>query len=252
MSPEQARGATVDKRSDIWSYGVVLYEMLTGREMFAGETISDTLAAVLRADIDWPALPPETPAPIRRLLRRCLERDRKKRLPDIADARLEIDEAVAGTPVEQAAAPVATSRSRTLPWAVAAVFALVAVVLALLHFRESPPENHLLKFPILPPEKTAFGAMAVSPDGRLLAFTATDSSGNVQLWARPLDSLTARPLAASDGLSALFWSPDSRFIGFFAGGSLKRIESSGGPVQRLCAALSGRRRRVGPRWGDRF
>src|SRR5438874_666749 len=90
MSPEQARGVPVDKRADIWAYGVVLYEMLTGREMFAGETVSDALAAVLRMDVDWSALPPETPAPIRRLLRRCLERDRKNRLPDIAVARLEI------------------------------------------------------------------------------------------------------------------------------------------------------------------
>src|SRR2546427_7689263 len=103
MSPEQARGMPVDKRADIWAYGVVLFEMLSGREMFAGETVSDTLAAVLRADFDWSALPRETPAPIRRLLRRCLERDRKKRLRDIGDALVEIDEAAA--PVEQATAP---------------------------------------------------------------------------------------------------------------------------------------------------
>src|SRR5947207_739477 len=114
MSPEQARGVTVDKRADIWAYGVVLYEMLTGREMFSGETVSDTLAAVLRADFDWSALPAETPAPIRRLLRRCLERDRKKRLPDIPDARLEIDEALSA-PVEPAPA-AAPRRPRTLPW----------------------------------------------------------------------------------------------------------------------------------------
>src|SRR5438876_4486063 len=104
MSPEQARGVMVDKRADIWAYGVVLYEMLTGREMFSGETVSDTLAAVLRADFDWLALPAETPAPIRRLLRRCLERDRKKRLRDIGDALVEIDEALEGAP-ESAAPP---------------------------------------------------------------------------------------------------------------------------------------------------
>jgi Tol biopolymer transport system component/predicted Ser/Thr protein kinase len=238
MSPEQARGATVDKRADIWSYGVVLYEMLTGREMFGGETISDTLAAVLRADIDWPALPPETPATIRRLLRRCLERDRKKRLADIADARLEIDEALAGAPVEKAAAPV---RTRVLPWVLATMLLAVGLLAVLLvHFRESPPENRLLKLQIQPPEKTAFGSLAVSPDGRLLAFTATDSSGSVQLWVRPLDSFTARPLAASDGHSSLFWSPDSRFIGFFAAGKLKKVEASGGSVQTICAAPNGR------------
>src|SRR5437867_4825382 len=152
MSPEQARGVTVDKRADIWAYGVVLYEMLTGREMFSGETVSDTLASVLKTDVDWSALPAETPPPIRRLLRRCLERDRKKRLPDIAVARLEIDEALARAPVEQAAAPAASPRSRKLPWAVAAAFAVAFVALALLYFREPAPENRLLKLLIQPPE----------------------------------------------------------------------------------------------------
>src|SRR5712691_10819077 len=111
MSPEQARGVPVDKRADIWAYGVVLYEMLTGREMFSGETVSDALAAVLRADFDWSALPAEAPVPIRRLLRRCLERDRKKRLRDIGDALVEIDEALAGAPAEPAPAP----RKRPFP-----------------------------------------------------------------------------------------------------------------------------------------
>jgi serine/threonine protein kinase len=145
MSPEQARGVPVDNRADIWSYGVVLYEMLTGREMFSGETVSDTLVAVLKTDIDWQVLPPGTPARIQRLLRRCLLRDRKKRLADIADARLEIDEALAGAPVESAATRVAPQRTRALPGAIAAVLAVVAVALALLHFRESPPEQRLLK-----------------------------------------------------------------------------------------------------------
>src|SRR5882762_6451167 len=114
MSPEQARGVPVDKRADIWAYGVVLYEILTGREMFSGETVSDALAAVLRMDVDWSALPPETPAPIRRLLRRCLERDRKNRLPDIAVARLEIDEALSGATAEPAAAE--TRVASRWPW----------------------------------------------------------------------------------------------------------------------------------------
>src|SRR5436309_10450028 len=154
MSPEQARGVPVDKRADIWAYGVVLYEMLTGREMFSGETVSDALAAVLKTEVDWSALPAETPAPIRRLLRRCLERDRRKRLADISDARLEIDEA--GAPLEQAAAPAAVPRARALPWAVAAVLAVVAAAVSLLHFRESPPDQRLSKTSILPPEKSAF------------------------------------------------------------------------------------------------
>src|SRR5437667_7072731 len=142
MSPEQARGVPVDKRADIWAYGVVLYEMLTGREMFSGETISDALASVLKTDVDWSALPPETPAPIRKLLRRRLESARKSRLRDIGDALVEIDEAPE--------APVAP-RTRMLPWFVTAGLAVVALVLALLHFRETAPEQRLMKFFVQPP-----------------------------------------------------------------------------------------------------
>ena len=138
MSPEQARGMPVDKRADIWAFGVVLYEMLTGRRSFAGETVSDTLAAVLKTDPDWSALPAETPQPIRRLLRRSLERDRKRRLPDIAVARLEIDEAMGESP-ETPAVAAQPARRGILPWCIAAL-ALVAfgVALALGHFREQP------------------------------------------------------------------------------------------------------------------
>src|SRR5260221_719591 len=118
MSPEQARGVPVDKRADIWAYGVVLYEMLTGRELFSGETISDSLAVVLKTDPDWSALPAETPAPIHRLLRRCLQRDRKKRLRDIGDALVEIDEAQAGAP---AVAPPQARIAWRWPWVAATV-----------------------------------------------------------------------------------------------------------------------------------
>ena len=236
MSPEQARGVPVDKRADIWAYGVVLYEMLTGREMFSGETVSDALAAVLKTDVDWSALPPETPAPIRKLLRRCLERDRKKRLRDIGDALVEIDEALAGAPVEQVAAP----RMRALPWAVAAILAVVAAVVSALHFRESPPEQRRSKTSVLPTDKSIFETLAISPDGRRLAFTATES-GKSRLWVRPLDSEAAQPLAdAFGGNRTPFWSPDSRFIAFFADNKLKKIEASGGPPQTLCDAPSGR------------
>src|SRR5712692_275638 len=137
MSPEQARGVPVDKRADIWAYGVVLYEMLTGREMFSGETVSDALAAVLKTEVDWSALPRETPAPIRRLLRRCLDRDRKNRLPDITVARLEIDEALAGAP-EAAKAPETRVVSRW-PWIAATV--LVAAALAGVLLFKKPPEQ---------------------------------------------------------------------------------------------------------------
>jgi Tol biopolymer transport system component len=240
MKSEQARGVKVDKRADIWAFGVVLFEMLSGREMFSGETISDTLAAVLRADFPWSVLPAETPAPIRRLLVRTLERDRKKRLADIADARLEIDEALAGpAPQETVAAPVAAPRSRILPWAVAGVLAAVALALAVLHFRESTPEQRVLKYTIPPPPDVAFVTVVPSPDGRRLAFTGSESGGT-RLWVQPLDSLTAQPLAGTDGAANPFWSPDSRYLGFFTDGKLKKIDSSGGPPQTLCEASGGR------------
>src|SRR5438477_7203110 len=149
MSPEQARGAVADRRSDIWSFGVLFYEMLTGRRMFTGETVSDTLAAVLKTDPDWSALPAETPPAIRRLLRRCLERDRKRRLADIADARLEIDEALAGP--EESQATVAPPRAHGMfRWFTAAVsvIAVGGVAVAVSHFREASPEAVPVRFEI--------------------------------------------------------------------------------------------------------
>src|SRR6516162_5598156 len=146
MSPEQARGAAVDKRADIWAFGVVLYEMLTGRHLFRGETMSDTLADVLKTDPDWKALPTETPASIRRLLRRCLERDRKRRLPDIVDARLEIDEAGA----EPEGPPVTAPKPvwRLSPWITAAVLALALPAVWLLR---PQPEDSMLQFEVSAP-----------------------------------------------------------------------------------------------------
>jgi Tol biopolymer transport system component/predicted Ser/Thr protein kinase len=237
MSPEQARGMAVDKRSDIWAFGVLLYELLTGRAMFAGETISDTLAAVLRADIDLTALPPETPAAIRRLLRRCLERDRKRRLPDIADARLEIDEALSGALESPASAVAPQTRAAFRWWNVAvALVALAGLALAVVHFRETPPQPAAVRFQIPAPEKASFGStgLALSPDGRQLAFIASGADGRTMLWVRPLDSVAAHALPGTEGADVLpFWSPDSRSIGFLVQGKVKRIEAAGGPPQTL-------------------
>jgi eukaryotic-like serine/threonine-protein kinase len=238
MSPEQARGSTADRRADIWSFGVMLYEMLTGRQMFGGETVSDTLAAVLRADLDWAALPASTPAPIRRLLRRCLERDRKKRLRDIGDAIIDIDEALAGVPESISSSP--TSRGVIRWWhAALAILTLAGLALAVVHFRETPPPQPVpVRFQIPAPEKTTFGGssgLALSPDGRRLAFVASGPDGRAVVWVRPLDSLAAQALPGTEGANfGPFWSPDSRSLGFSVRGRLKKIDASSGPPQTLC------------------
>jgi Tol biopolymer transport system component/predicted Ser/Thr protein kinase len=234
MSPEQARGQKVDQRADIWSFGVVFYELLTGRRLFGGDTISDTLAAVLKTDPDWSALPPDTPPAIRRLLRRCLERDRKRRLADIADARLEIDEAL-----EFPALTSATPARAALRWWITAIglVALAGLAVAVVHFRETPPQPAAVRFQIPAPEKASFGSngMALSPDGRQLAFIASGADGHPMLWVRPLDSVTAHVLPGTEGAGySPFWSPDSRSVGFLVQGKVKKIDAAGGPPETLC------------------
>jgi eukaryotic-like serine/threonine-protein kinase len=232
MSPEQARGFGVDKRSDIWSFGVVLFEMLTGRALFQEPTLSGTIAAVLRSEVNWPALPATLPAHVLSLLRRCLERDPKRRLRDIGDARLELEQGAAEIPVPPR--PTA-ARLRLLPWFAAAALAVAAGSLAVIHFGGRPTATQAMKFAILPPENGTFRFWtAVSPDGRYLGYTAMGADGQLQIWIRPIDSLEGRPLAGTEGTVTFFWSPDSRSIGFGSPGKLKRIEISGGPPRTLC------------------
>jgi eukaryotic-like serine/threonine-protein kinase len=245
MSPEQASGKRVDKRADIWSFGVVLWELLTGTRLFEGETTSHTLADVLRAPIDVTKLPKETPPALRLLIGRCLERDVKKRLRDIGEARILLDSPLALV----ADPPVAPRAASKLPWAIAGVLAVWAGALALVHFRETAPEAAVIRTYIPPPEKTTFnfsgslsstGPVALSPDGRRMTFSVKSADGSSQLWLRPLDGLTAQPLAGTTDASHPFWSPDSRWIGFFAGNKLKKIDAAGGPPMTLCDAPSGR------------
>jgi len=206
MPPEQAKGKDVDRRADIWSFGVVLAEMLIGRQLYTGETVSEVLAAVIMKDPDLSGLPASTPAAIRKLLRRCLDKDPQRRLQAIGEARIAID---AGTSTdEQPVAPPSAASPRSLyPWILTSVLASALATLAFVHFREKPPEPALVRFTIPPPEKTAFvftatanmGPPALSPDGRRLAFNARAPDGKVQTWIRSLDTLTAQPLEGTEG-----------------------------------------------------
>ena len=243
MSPEQARGAPVDKRTDIWAFGCVLYEMLTGRAAFGGDTITDTLARVLEREPDWDGLPADVPASIRSLLRRCLRKDPRHRLHDIADARIEIDDrdlaAAASSGLLTAPSPV-VARGRhpnRLPWITAALVGLAlvgALGVGLVYLRQPPPAD-LITFTIAPPAQSTFNSLngaPMSPDGRTVAFIASG-----KLWVRPLASLTSQPLPGTEGARAPFWSPDSQSLGFFAGAKLKKVAVSGGSPVEVCDAI---------------
>ena len=253
MSPEQASQTPVDKRSDLWAFGVVLLEMLTGRPVFGGETVSHVLAAVLTKAPDWTMLPAQTPAPIRTLLRRCLEKDRKRRLADASDARLEIEEALTA-PVTEVTPTMAFAwfRSARLAWTVAAGVALAALAIilpAMRNLREAPTATrHLLKFEVGSPSDAVWSPspnastaqVAISPDGMRLAFVAGKRGEPSRVWIRPLDRTDAQPLAGTEGATFPFWSPDGRFVAFFAGGKLKKIAVAGEAPQTLCDVVAPR------------
>ena len=247
MSPEQAKAKSVDRRADIWAFGCVLYEMLTGKQAFTGETVTDTLASIIKEEPDWKLLPSATPMRIRVLLQRCLQKDPKQRLRDIGDARISLDEVLFGAPepLSAAATPVSAPLwRRALPWATTALFVLTTAALAFVHLHATPSASTgPVRFEIPLPEGVVPAAgshFAVSPDGRQLAFFGVGADGVARLWVRSLDSLQARPLPGSESAQSppFFWSPDSRFIAFDAGGKLKKIAVAGGPAQTLCDVSS--------------
>ncbi len=231
MAPEQARGQPVDRRADIWAFGVVLYEILSGHRPFAGNSVSDTLAEVLTREPDWSLLPKDTPHHVRRLLRRCLERDRRKRLRDLGDAWTESD----SVPVE----PRAGLARAWLPWLAAALFGLIAAVAvwALWQVRRPVHDRPSLRLDLEVGEP-AFD-LAISPDGMRVVYSRALLGGGL-LVARRLDEDKSTTLAGTEGAMAPFFSPDGKWIGFFSGRKLRKVASGGGVPITLCDAPNGR------------
>ena len=229
MSPEQARGKRVDKRADIWAFGVVLYEMLTGQHLFEGETVTDVLAAIVKTEPNWEIIPEHA----RALLKSCLEKDPKRRLRDIGDWRLALGES----------RPAGTVPRKSLARLVAATVLVLGIAAAgLIGLRQREPQR-VLTMSLLPPDRATLPSSldipAISPNGRQVAFAAV-LDGKTNLWIRDLSVTQPRPLQATDGAILPFWSPDSRSVGFFANGKLKKTDVAGGPVVTLCDAPSGR------------
>ena len=250
MSPEQAKGRTVDKRSDVWAFGAVLYEMLTGRRAFGGEDISETLADVIRVEPSWQALPTGLSPSLTTFLKRCLQKDPKQRLGDIHDMRLALDgafETAAAQTTGEVASPVLRVWQRPIP-AVMAIF-LVAVVSSLGVWSLVRPRLPLLvpvaRFPILLGTEETFSGtdrrnVALSPDGRFVAYTANEG-----LMLRPLDRLQAEMIPGSDGARNPFFSPNGQQIGFWADGQLKRASVTGGAL----VTVGETRSPLGASWG---
>ena len=237
MSPEQARGRAIDKRADIWAFGCIFFEMLTARRAFAGDNQSDVLAAILKEEPPLAMLPAPTPSAVRRLISRCLQKDPADRLRDIGDARLEIRDAESGADGREAARLTGRpARWReTLAWAVASLMALTT---AWVVTRPAPrPSEIRVEVATAPPTASPLST-AISPDGQSLAFVGLSGSES-RLWVRTMRSDSPRALDGTEGAESPFWSPDSKSIGFFAEGALKRIDVDGGSVRTLANAAGG-------------
>ena len=240
MSPEQAKGRAVDKRTDIFAFGALLYEMLTGHPAFEGEDVGEILARVIEREPDWSKLPPKLPGRITELLKRCLEKDPRKRRRDAADVRIDIEQA--GTEPEAVPLPSGEGAPKgrvRAAWFAATLATAAAVALAIPYFRSAPPAPPETRLEINTPATTDPASFALSPDGRQIVFVAS-GDGAPRLWLRSLATTGAQPLAGTEGAVYPFWSPDSRSVGFFAGSSLRRLDIGGGAPQTVAIGHVGR------------
>jgi Tol biopolymer transport system component/tRNA A-37 threonylcarbamoyl transferase component Bud32 len=243
MAPEQLEGSEADARSDLFAFGCVLFEMATGTKPFSGKSQASLIGAIMNSQPPpISSLQPMIPPALDRVVKTCLAKDPDERFQTAHDVKLQLEWIAEGGSAAGLPAPVVARRKNRekLAWAVAAAALLAAAAFAAGYVRRAPPRPRAVRFEVPTPDGIiAIDAPRLSPDGKILAFNATDSAGNTRIWVRPLSALTAQPLPGTEGTTRPFWSPDSRFLGFFAEGKLKKIEVAGGPPQKICDAPTG-------------
>jgi serine/threonine protein kinase len=264
MSPEQARGARVDKRTDIWAFGCILYEMLTGTQAFSGELISDVMASVLKSEPDYKALPLAVPPRLSAILQRCLQKDPKKRWRDAGDLHADLEsttETSVDANIDGKITPVPSRRRERVLWLGAILISVVLTwwIASMVVFRgrvDAPSAvANLVRFSLTPPEGFSLYAggwaipFSVSPDGHWLAFTATPDAGGSKLWVRPMGSETAQAIPGTDGATTPFWSPDSQWLGYRISNVLYRVRIPGGAPETISSFRGYTSPTGGAAWG---